>query len=151
LAKETGVLAGVLLMLGGIVTGSASAAPQGASTSAENVSAAATYSCRFTLTGAPLGWTTDYYKGNTVIPSSTGASSAGIEAQCLLRLHGFNPGTIDGIFGPNSQAAAKDFQRAANSNCKHVDLAVDGSVGPKTWPALRVYGTTWYPCGDARP
>ena len=38
----------------------------------------------------------------------------------------------DGIFGPNTQAAVKDFQTRYKS---HVTW-VDGIVGPKTWTAL---------------
>lgn len=48
--------------------------------------------------------------------------------QYLLRAHGHNL-TVDGIFGPGTDAAVRDFQR-------HSGLAVDGIVGPSTWPAL---------------
>ena len=36
---------------------------------------------------------------------------------------------VDGVFGPPTEAAIKDFQRGAR-------LAVDGVVGPLTWAAL---------------
>jgi peptidoglycan hydrolase-like protein with peptidoglycan-binding domain len=36
---------------------------------------------------------------------------------------------VDGIFGPNTEAAIKDFQGGAG-------LVVDGIVGPATWHAL---------------
>src|SRR5262249_43712169 len=36
---------------------------------------------------------------------------------------------VDGIFGPQTEQAVKEFQQEAN-------LAVDGIVGPKTWAAL---------------
>ncbi|MFF1439485.1 peptidoglycan-binding protein [Streptomyces sp. NPDC058295] len=52
------------------------------------------------------------------------------EAQCLLRRAGISPGGIDGMFGPLTQRAVKAFQTRAG-------LAVDGSVGPHTWKALR--------------
>ncbi|MFE7933863.1 peptidoglycan-binding protein [Streptomyces sp. NPDC057456] len=52
------------------------------------------------------------------------------EAQCLLRRAGISPGGIDGMFGPLTQRAVKAFQTRAG-------LAVDGSVGPRTWKALR--------------
>jgi peptidoglycan hydrolase-like protein with peptidoglycan-binding domain len=57
-----------------------------------------------------------YYAATTVRPSGPGVWSAGIEAQCLLKRRGHNPGTVDGIFGTNSQNAAKVFQRAMNSH-----------------------------------
>ncbi|WP_069169746.1 peptidoglycan-binding domain-containing protein [Streptomyces griseus] len=85
-----------------------------------------------------------YYGGNTVIPSSTGVSSAGIEAQCLLRAAGFDPGTIDGVFGANSKAAAKAFQSHVNDRSGYHVLDVDGIVGSDTWPELRYYvGAHW--------
>jgi peptidoglycan hydrolase-like protein with peptidoglycan-binding domain len=77
-----------------------------------------------------------YYHGNTVVPLTTGVSAAGIEAQCILLKAGFNPGTIDGVFGPHSQAAARAFQVHAN-NFFGAELAVDGLPGPHTWPWLR--------------
>jgi murein L,D-transpeptidase YcbB/YkuD len=39
------------------------------------------------------------------------------------------PLAVDGIFGPRTQAAVKDYQK------KH-GLTVDGKVGPHTWYAL---------------
>ncbi|MFF4349248.1 peptidoglycan-binding protein [Streptomyces sp. NPDC001530] len=53
-----------------------------------------------------------------------------VEAQCLLRHHGFSPGPVDGIFGERTERAVQRFQE------KH-DLVVDGKVGPHTWRALR--------------
>lgn len=51
------------------------------------------------------------------------------EMQRRLTDLGFEPGPIDGIFGPKTTAAVKAFQKAH-------DLKVDGICGPKTWRAL---------------
>jgi hypothetical protein len=102
----------------------------------------------FRLTGQEFA---GYYSGNTVQPSPTGVTAAGKEAQCLLLAASqnwgrsdFNPGHIDGIFGPHSQAAAKAFQSFANSETaaltgRNPRISVDGAVGPQTWPLLRFY------------
>lgn len=84
-----------------------------------------------------------HYSGNTAVPSTTSVSSAGIEAQCLLKAYGYSPGTVDGIFGSNSQSAMKSFQRYMNS-AFGAGLSVDGLPGPKSWPWLRWYGGTEY-------
>lgn len=58
------------------------------------------------------------------------------ELQRLLIAHGFNPGAVDGIFGNQTEAAVRAFQRSRN-------LVVDGIVGVQTWTALGVNcGTT---------
>lgn len=51
--------------------------------------------------------------------------------QYLLREHGHGEVAVDGIFGPITAAAVRDFQHSR-------DLAVDGLVGDQTWPALIV-------------
>ncbi len=52
------------------------------------------------------------------------------ELQQLLTAKGFNPGPIDGIFGPSTLSAVISFQRFNG-------LDPDGIVGPLTWKALR--------------
>ncbi|MFJ9184271.1 peptidoglycan-binding protein [Streptomyces anulatus] len=98
-----------------------------------------TYTCKVTATGTAPGdkYYAGYYSGNTVQPSSTSVSASGKEAQCLLKYLGYSPGTVDGIFGSNSQAAAKRFQARINELCGKRVLDVDGNVGPATWPHLR--------------
>lgn len=50
--------------------------------------------------------------------------------QQLLRARS-HPVAVDGIFGPNTEAAVKAFQQSNG-------LAADGIVGPQTWPKLVV-------------
>lgn len=49
--------------------------------------------------------------------------------QETLKARGFYTSTVDGIFGPATEAAVMAFQRS-------VQLAADGVVGPATWQAL---------------
>ncbi|MGW4825771.1 peptidoglycan-binding domain-containing protein [Streptomyces sp. NPDC004227] len=107
---------------------------------AGSISATA-YTCRYSESGV-YGYA-GYYSGTTVIPSSTGVSSSGIEAQCLLKKVGFNPGTIDGVFGSNSKAAAKAFQSYVNDRVGYTVMKVDGIVGSETWPELRYYAAMY--------
>jgi len=50
--------------------------------------------------------------------------------QQLLRARN-HPVAVDGIFGPNTEAAVKAFQQSAG-------VASDGIMGPQTWPKLIV-------------
>lgn len=50
--------------------------------------------------------------------------------QDTLRSAGFNPGKTDGIFGPKTEAALRNFQRSKG-------LQVDGIAGSQTFGALR--------------
>ncbi|MFJ6012781.1 helix-turn-helix domain-containing protein [Streptomyces sp. NPDC092952] len=53
-----------------------------------------------------------------------------VEAQCLLREKGFDPGATDGLYDERAKGAAKKFQQARH-------LVVDGIIGPDTWRELR--------------
>jgi lysozyme family protein len=57
------------------------------------------------------------------------AASATRTLQRALARIGLAPGAVDGSFGPNTDKAARAFQRMHG-------LTVDGVVGPKTWVAL---------------
>jgi peptidoglycan hydrolase-like protein with peptidoglycan-binding domain len=64
-----------------------------------------------------------------------------LDAQKELKAAGFNPGPLDGVFGPKTEAAVKSFQKAHG-------LAQDGIIGPKTWGALK--GDRFEP-GSSKP
>ena len=87
-----------------------------------------TYPCQFHV------YEGDRYAGHsTTHDSEFGVGSNGepiAEVQCLVLFHGFDPGPIDGVFGPLTTDAVREFQRS-------VGLPADGLVGPMTWQALR--------------
>ncbi len=64
-------------------------------------------------------------------PVSTSFARRGriLDLQKSLKLHGFNPGALDGIWGPRTLAALKEFQSSHG-------LRRDGILGPKTQRAL---------------
>jgi lysozyme len=67
-------------------------------------------------------------KGN--LPLRQGAQGQiVVKLQTLLQQKGFDPGVIDGDFGPKTKAIVMTFQTAAQ-------LLPDGIVGPRTWAAL---------------
>jgi hypothetical protein len=53
------------------------------------------------------------------------------QLQQALKDQGFNPGTIDGVFGLGTKAAVRAFQQAKK-------LEADGLVGQQTWNALGI-------------
>jgi len=52
--------------------------------------------------------------------------------QRALKKANFYSGAIDGIVGPKTKKAIRDFQKSKG-------LAVDGIVGPKTWSELKKF------------
>lgn len=84
-------------------------------------------------------------------PGLLRAGSRGHEVRTLqisLEKHGFDPGPIDGIFGPMTQNAVINYQRSHG-------LGVDGIVGPQTWGSLQSHapghGHASKPKPPARP
>ncbi len=63
------------------------------------------------------------------------------QIQTRLKELGYNPGTIDGIYGTNTQNAVKAFQRDKG-------LSVDGIAGPKTLKALGISSGILLPTPD---
>ena len=54
------------------------------------------------------------------------------EVQSILKQIGYYKGVVDGIYGPQTEAAVKNFQR-------NMALTVDGIVGENTYKALERY------------
>ena len=67
----------------------------------------------------------------TVKKGSKGDAVKGLQNVLEVR-SSLDVGPVDGIFGPATENAVKQFQQQAS-------LAVDGIVGPDTWGALRVH------------
>ncbi|MFM9699342.1 peptidoglycan-binding domain-containing protein [Streptomyces europaeiscabiei] len=127
--RRTAIMLASLTLVGGTATGGVAVA------AGTGTAAAAVFPCDVNMSSSGR-LSAGYYNGNTVIPSTSQVTAAGKEAQCILKYHGYNPGTVDGIFGRNSKAAAKRFQEIYNDACRG-SLDEDGVVGEETWPRLR--------------
>lgn len=70
--------------------------------------------------------------GDRVVSFSAGRMTAGDdigELQRRLNALGFDAGRVDGVFGPDTDHALREFQR-------NVGVDVDGTCGPAVWRAL---------------
>ena len=68
---------------------------------------------------------------------SQGDAVRGVQEEFQFRNESGDPSKglqVDGIFGPKTDAAVRGFQQALHADIPSV--AVDGIVGPITWPAL---------------
>jgi peptidoglycan hydrolase-like protein with peptidoglycan-binding domain len=73
----------------------------------------------------------------TVRKGSQGDAVRGVQEEFQFRNLSGDPNSglqVDGIFGPKTDAAVRDFQRALHQDIPSV--TVDGIVGPVTWRAL---------------
>ncbi|MET8633112.1 peptidoglycan-binding protein [Streptomyces sp. NPDC004680] len=132
-ARRTAVI-GVLVavVLGGLIAGLLVVAPWRNEDSAPPSHAAfayragKTYPCEVEQKSGR--WYAGYSTTSTALLAEPGWDV--VEAQCLLRRLGFDPGVVDGVYGPNTTRAVKRLQDRAG-------LPPDGLVGPHTWQVLR--------------
>lgn len=132
---------GAAVLTSGLASGALVAGfalPASAATAAPSATATATAATAATTRLAPgaalTGWPTLREGANSTWPKVTVRS-----LQYLLDAHGAKL-TVDGVFGPATEAAVVAFQRAHH-------LAVDGAAGAQTWGALIVtvkLGSTGY-------
>ncbi|AWW35452.1 peptidoglycan-binding domain-containing protein [Streptomyces cadmiisoli] len=140
LAHECFVQGGDQLMLAGRkITTMAAAIALGVGLAVAGPTASAqAATCSYTYNNTTGYAFAGHYSGWTAVPSKTVVTSSGAEAQCLLKEIGYSI-TVDGVFGPNSQAVMKEFQRKVNGSPWRAGLAVDGVPGPESWEWLRWY------------
>ena len=78
----------------------------------------------------------DYHFGKSISPVRQNRKLWGrresASIQVALQRAGFNPGPVDGSFGPQTVTAIQRFQASHG-------LPADGVAGPQTWKALRRY------------
>jgi peptidoglycan hydrolase-like protein with peptidoglycan-binding domain len=94
---------------------------------------------RYQLNDRYVFYTTVIYGQDLIDSQGTGGSAQLLkegssgplvrQLQQRLKDKGFNPGTIDGVFGLGTKSAVRAFQKAN-------DLVADGIVGQQTWKAL---------------
>ena len=110
-----------ILAAAGVFSGGGTPAP--ATTSEITTAQTPTTTAAVTTTKAPVAVPT-----STLKPGDTGAEVT--KLQRALAQAGYSPGSIDGVYGPGTTDAVKQFQRAHG-------LAADGVAGPQTLAALK--------------
>lgn len=125
---QTALTAGAGAVVGVVVTLLVLGPGPAAKRQALVVSTRTVYTCDYTQRDGR------WYAGNSTTSSDIlEVDTWGVEVaelQCLLQRAGFSPGAVDGSFGPLTETAVINAQKAY-----HLD--VDGKVGPQTWAALR--------------
>jgi peptidoglycan hydrolase-like protein with peptidoglycan-binding domain len=126
------------------ITGATAAESAGAKASTQTVAAARTYDCYGHW--KQIGGEFYLYMGHDDTMSTyTGPkqeNSRVIEVQCILSEwsdldSALNPGSVDGIYGPNTERAVKNAQKLLFPG---QSSQWDGKVGSNTWPRLRRLG-----------
>jgi len=73
----------------------------------------------------------------TVRRGDTGEAVRGVQEEFQFRNLSGDPSrapAVDGVFGPQTETAVRDFQAAVHADVP--SMSVDGIVGPMTWQAL---------------
>lgn len=84
----------------------------------------------------PLTWTALVV---TVRRGDQGDAVRGVQEEFAFRDNRGEPGTglpVDGIFGPKTEAAVRNWQQIVKDTKEEPNMAVDGVVGPVTWRTL---------------
>lgn len=84
----------------------------------------------FTVVAITLALTAEATHAATAVMEMGSSGEAVLELQKTLKSKGFDPGGLDGIFGPLTEKAVRSFQA-------RMGIAVDGRVGPETSGVLR--------------
>src|SRR3954452_22610999 len=71
------------------------------------------------------------FAGISVLPVAAQSSATVRDAQQALKDKGFDPGPVDGLNGPKTRQAVKEFQTKQS-------ITADGKLGPKTLDSLGV-------------
>jgi peptidoglycan hydrolase-like protein with peptidoglycan-binding domain len=120
------------LALAGVFSGGNTNTDSLTTTGSSTQSTPTTTQSRVTTTTSTTQTTPTNPSAASVPTTTLKSGSTGAEVKLLqhaLTQLGYKPGAVDGIFGPNTEAAVMSFQTASK-------LAPDGVVGPLTLAAL---------------